>query len=257
MWEAGTPPKSAAWCSGLQEVKRLSGQHLSCGKCGEVGSRNKGNLESCPAQESPHPVMTDEEELWGERCWARKGKGKWKAATWDTSSSRLYPPDDLGPLRTRREEATDCRGEKASVDLINNQASRTLFAIRLLLWQKVPCAAVPPREALPGKPHDASPLPAWRLQNVAPPPSISSSGQALRPELHWAAGEGGGPGSIRELWLALPRLVEASSEMLSDLSPLPVLEGLGLSQLQKKSRRLLSYRWIIIGPLSNSDCADE
>ena len=47
---------------------------------------------------------------------------------------------------------------------------------------------------------------------------------------------------MRELWLALPRLVEASSEMLSDLSPLPVLEGLGLSQLQKKSRRLLSYR---------------
>ena len=57
----GTLPKSAAWCSGFQEVKRLSGQHLSCGKCGEVGSRNKGNLESCPAQESPHPGMTDEE----------------------------------------------------------------------------------------------------------------------------------------------------------------------------------------------------
>lgn len=57
-------------------------------------------------------LMRKEEELWGERCWARKGKGKWKAATWDTSSSRLHPPDDLDPPRTHREEAADCGGKK-------------------------------------------------------------------------------------------------------------------------------------------------
>lgn len=66
-----------------------------------------------------------------------------------------------------------------------------------------------------------------------PPTAFLTPGS--RAKLHWAAGEGGGPGSGRELWLTFPFLVETRHRALSDLSPLPVLEGLGLSQLQKRA----------------------
>lgn len=158
-----------------------------------------------------------------------------KAATWDTSSSGFTLPM-IDPPRTHREEATDCGG-KSQHGSDQGQASRTSFAIRLLLWLKrspvqlfhpeslcqVNCM-MPPHCQPDGYRVSLPPLPAFlapgRLSGQ------SYSGQQVR---------GGGP-RLKQGALAcfLPRLVEGEApKKLSDLSPLPVLEGLDLSQLQR------------------------
>lgn len=179
-------------------------------------------------------LMRKEEELWGERCWARKGKGKWKAATWDTSSSRLHPPDDLDPQRTHREEATDCGGKKPAWIWSRTKPPELHLQFGCSFGKRSPVQlfhpeslcqvnCMMPPHCQPDGYRVSLPLPAFlalgRLSGQ------SYSGQQVRE----------GPRLKQGALACSSSLVEASPQTLSDLSPLPVLEGLDLSQLQKRA----------------------
>lgn len=129
-------------------------------------------------------------------------------------------------------------GKKLQSRSNQESLSITSFAIQLLLWQKALCSCSNRQgKSLPGEPGGPCMMPGgcqphyYRAQF---PLSRLACSSRLLGWLH-TGGQGRREVQAHADSAALPCLVQARHKALFDLSPLPVLEGLRLSQLQKRA----------------------